>query len=92
MSCFGCKCNFCARNVELEPKYFTPGEVKAVEDLCYDCDDCYLYGGDHSKRAKWRPDCPGYMEAQKYTDAARKYADKRAAVARSKFVVLKGSD
>lgn len=78
--------------MELEPKYFTPGEVQDVNDICFFCDECYLYDGDHSKRSRWRPDCPGYIEARKYTVAARKYADNRAAVARSKFVVLKGRD
>lgn len=72
-------------------EYFTPGEIQNVDDLCYDCDDCYMYGGDHSKRSLWRPNCPEYIEAQKHVDAVRRYADKKAAVARSKFILIGGT-
>ena len=55
MSCYGCPCNFCLYNCELESYYFTPGEVKNVEDICFCCDECKWFDGDWlGKRSQWR--------------------------------------
>ena len=83
MSCYGCKCNFCARSCELYVGYFTLGEVTDVEQVCYTCDECKWFDGDHSKRSQWRGECEGFMEAQKYTQA-------RADALRRNFRVIQG--
>ncbi|WP_455581186.1 hypothetical protein [Dysosmobacter sp.] len=83
MSCFRCRCNTCVRSAELFSGYFTPGEIQDVEQICYTCDECRWWDGDHRKRSQWRDTCPGYMEPIKY-------ADMRARAARSKFTVLPG--
>lgn len=69
MSCYGCVCRFCARSVELEPGYFTPGELPEGVEACFACDECYYYGGDRSKGYQWRPECSGMIEARKYLEA-----------------------
>ena len=51
MSCYGCVCNHCLYNAELEPWYFTPGEVQDVEEICYVCDECKHYDGAFRKRS-----------------------------------------
>ena len=83
MSCHGCKCYFCARSCELYAGYVTVGEITDVALVCYTCDECRYYDGDHQKRSQWRGECSGYMEARKYTEA-------RAAALRGKFRVIKG--
>ena len=67
MSCYGCKCDTCARNAELSLSYFTPGEVVEVSDICYFCDDCVEYVGA-PMRNLFKTDCDGYSEARKYTE------------------------
>lgn len=59
MSCYGCACDHCLYNAELEAWYMTPGEVQNAEDICFCCDECKHYDGDFSKRSQWRPDCQG---------------------------------
>ena len=54
MSCYGCVCNNCLYNCELFSAYFTPGEIKDVEDVCYCCDECKWFDGDYAKRSQWR--------------------------------------
>lgn len=83
MSCHSCKCNYCARSCELFSGYFTPGEVGDIEKVCYTCDECKWWDGDHRKRSLWRGECQGYMEAAKYTEAT-------AAARRRNFKVLPG--
>lgn len=70
MGCYGCKCNFCARNCELFSEYFTPGEISDVSEVCYTCDDCRYFDGDYQKKSMFRKQCDGYREAAKYTEKA----------------------
>lgn len=35
MSCYGCACDHCLYNAELEAWYITPGEVQNAEDICF---------------------------------------------------------
>lgn len=51
MSCYGCACDHCLYNAELEAWYITPGEVQNAEDICFCCDECKHYDGDFSKRS-----------------------------------------
>ena len=81
MSCYKCACLFCARNVELELQYFTPGEISGVE-VCFDCDECRHYSGDRSQTSKWKPDCLEFIEA-------RKHAELAAAAMRRKLKIIK---
>lgn len=83
MSCYGCKCNFCARSCELYSGYFTTGEVTDIEKVCYTCDECRHWDGDYRKRSQWRGQCEGYQEAAKYTEA-------RAQAMRRSFRVITG--
>ena len=52
-SCIGCVCNVCVYNADLDPQYFTPGEI---DNVCFNCDDCMTTNG-HSqwdeKRCCW---------------------------------------
>jgi hypothetical protein len=80
MSCYGCKCNFCARSCELYSEYVTIGEV---DDCCFNCDECREFDGDHRKRWRFRQECEEFIEAQKYTEA-------RAAAMRRNLQVIKG--
>lgn len=52
MSCYGCACDHCLYNAELEAWYMTPGEVQNAEDICFCCDECKHYDGDFSKRSQ----------------------------------------
>ena len=54
MNYYGCKCNHCLYNCELESWYLTPGEVENVEDICYFCDECRGFDGDYRKRSNYR--------------------------------------
>lgn len=80
MSCYGCKCNFCALNCELYVEYVTIGEV---DECCFNCDDCREFDGDWRKSWRFRPECEKFIEARKYTEA-------RAAAMRRSFRVIKG--
>lgn len=51
MNCYGCKCNHCLYNCELESWYLTPGEVENVEDICYFCDECRGFDGITAREA-----------------------------------------
>lgn len=74
MSCYRCKCNFCARSCELYAEYVTPGEVDSV---CFSCDECRNYDGDPRKKNQWRGECPDFVEPAKYVEA-RALARRRA--------------
>ena len=78
MSCYGCKCNHCLFNAELEPWYFTPGEIQDVEEVCYACDECRHYDGDHQKRSQWRPECGKHRFPAKYIEEQRKAVEREA--------------
>lgn len=94
MSCHGCACDHCLYNAEIEAWYFTPGEVQDVADICYCCDECKHYDGDHNKRSQWRPECEKrklpckYIEMQRIMAAKR--AEKDAEARRRCFTVIKG--
>ncbi len=90
MGCYVCKCNFCARNCELYPGYFTPGEIADVSEICYTCDECKQYDGDPRKGNMWRQECDGYREPRKRTEAKAKIADARARAMRRQIRVIKG--
>lgn len=97
MSCYGCACNHCLYNAELESWYFTPVEVQNVEDICFCCDECKHYDGDYTKRSQWRPDClkrklpEKYIEVQRRAEECRrKREDQRAEIARASFLVITG--
>ncbi len=78
MSCLGCKCIFCARNVDLGSEFFTPGEIKSVSDLCYNCDDCESIGNPNL----YKRGCPRFKEAVKSIES-------RTAAARKKIKVIR---
>lgn len=80
MSCYGCKCNLCARSCELYSEYITIGEV---DECCFTCDECKHFGNDWSKRSQWRKDCDKYLEPAKL-------AAMRAEAYRKKFKVIQG--
>ena len=46
-NCIGCVCNACVYNADLDPQYFTPGEI---DNVCFNCDDCMTTNG-HSRWA-----------------------------------------
>jgi len=85
MSCHQCKCNLCARSVELSPQYFTPGEVDAV---CWSCDECSGY--DPKKRSQYRRECPSYLKPEKLGKLREVAANHYAQAARAKFTVIVG--
>lgn len=66
MNCYGCKCNYCLYNCELESWYLTPGEVGNVEDICYFCDECRGFDGDYRKRSNYRTECSRQRFPKKY--------------------------
>lgn len=78
MSCLGCKCIFCARNVDLSLEYFSPGEIKKASDLCYDCDACEGIG----KQNLYKRGCPRFKEAVKSIEA-------RITAARKKLKIIR---
>lgn len=88
-SCIGCRCQICARNCNLDPHYFTPGEV---DECCFNCDDCILTNGtsrwDAEKgcySGRWKGECPDYLDPIKHIEA------KAEAARRSLHVVRNGS-
>ena len=83
MSCYGCKCDSCARNCELPSWLTTPGEITDPEMICFTCDECRWFDGDHSKRDRWRYECEGYQEA-------RKHSELEALARRASFKVIVG--
>ena len=88
MSCYGCTCNHCLFNVELESWYFTPGEVKDVEDLCYFCDECRYYDGDSQKRSQHRKECGKCLLPKKYIEQTRVAAEREAQRRRRLFHII----
>ena len=93
MSCYGCACDHCLYNAELEAWYMTPGEVQNAEDICFCCDECKHYDGDFSKRSQWRPDCPRHKFPEKYLEMQRIAEQRRARAAetrRRNFQIIKG--
>lgn len=89
MSCYGCICNHCLYNAELESWYFTPGEIQNVEDICYVCDECKHYDGNYSKRSQWRPECSRHRFPCKYEEQKRKAAERKAKRRRASFQIVK---
>ena len=93
MSCYGCAGNVCLYSCELESYYFTPGEIKNVEDICFCCDECKWFDGDWlGKRSQWREECPRFHEPIKRTEMKRFTAEKIARQKRALFQVIKGAD
>lgn len=93
MSCYGCACDHCLYNAELEAWYMTPGEVQDVEDICYCCDECKHYDGDLKKRSQWRQDCQKRKLPEKYLEMQRIAEQRRARAAetrRRNFQIIKG--
>ena len=82
MSCYGCLCRTCARSVELDLRYFTPGELPPGVEPCFSCDECRYYDGDWRKGYQKRAECSGYVEARKHAEAA-------AAAMRRKMKIIK---
>lgn len=95
-ACFGCRCNTCARNVNITPGLFTPGEV---DECCFNCDDCMATNGtarwDPDKgqySGRWKGECQEYLEPKKYAEQkARAEREKANAARRSLRVVKPGS-
>lgn len=89
MSCYGCACNFCLYNCELESYYFTPGEVKNVEDICFCCDECKWFDGDWlGKRSQWREECPRFHEPIKRTEIFQSTRPSRGATSDKRQFVI----
>lgn len=72
MSCEGCRCYFCARNVDLGTEYFTPGEV---DEVCFNCDDCY-YFSDNNMDFNRKTTCAKYVEPAKLVESRAKHRRK----------------
>lgn len=89
MSCYGCICNHCLYNVELESWYFTPGEVQNVEDVCFVCDECKHYDGSHKKRSLWREECNKHKFPCKYEEQRRKAEERNVNRRRDAFRIAK---
>ena len=90
---YGCICNNCLYNCELFSAYFTPGEIKDVEDVCYCCDECKWFDGDYTKRSQWRKSCEKFRLPAKYKEHLEQMKQKEARVAvkrRMAFTVIKG--
>ena len=85
MNCYGCKCNHCLYNCELESWYLTPGEVENVEDICYFCDECRGFDGDYRKRSNYRTECSRQRFPKKYLAQEELIAQRR----RRRLVVIK---
>lgn len=85
MNCYGCKCNYCLYNCELESWYLTPGEVGNVEDICYFCDECRGFDGDYRKRSNYRTECSRQRFPKKYLAQEELIAQRR----RRRLVVIK---
>jgi len=77
MSCFGCLCKFCVYNVDILPRYFTPGEA---DGFCYNCDEC---GAGHKMQGHCMTVCQHFKQAEKKID-------KEAQLARSKIQLING--
>ena len=94
MSCYKCACEHCIYNAELFSWYFTPGELKDVDSICYNCDECKHYDGDPAKRSQWREGCPKHQYPKKYMQkkerADRERAERFALECRKSFKVIEG--
>lgn len=94
MSCYGCVCNYCLYNAELESWYMTPGEVQDIKDICFCCDECKYYDGDYSKHSQWRPECGKQKLPCRYVEMQRKVAAERsgrvAEARRRNFEIIEG--
>lgn len=76
MSCIGCKCGSCAFNVNLDPQYFTPGEV---DEACFNCDDCCA----GNSKGRWKCECEHFHKPVKKIEM-------EARIARSKLSLITG--
>ena len=76
--------------VELEPWYFSPGEVQDVEEICYVCDECKHYDGDFRKRCRWKPACSKHRLPRKYNVQIQKAAELEAQRRRASLQIVKG--
>lgn len=90
MSCYGCVCNFCLYNCELEAQYIAAGEIKDISEICYCCDECEWYDGDFRKPIRWRKECSRFREPIKRTEAKRLTAERIAQRKRALFRVIEG--
>lgn len=90
MNCYGCKCNHCLYNCELESWYLTPGEVENVEDVCYCCDECKWFDGDYRKRSQWRKSCEKFRLPAKYKEHLKQKRAHVAVMRREAFTVIEG--
>lgn len=92
MSCYGCKCNYCVYNVELESWYMTPGEVQNVDDLCFCCDECKHFDGDFiRKKSQYRAECEKYRLPKKYLEAVATASEREAKRHRAMFRLIAGA-
>ena len=93
MSGYGCKCNHCLYNAELESWYMTPGEIQNVEDVCYCCDECKYYDGDFiRKRSQYRSECEKYRTPKKYQEVIDAASEREARRRRAMFHVIAQKD
>ena len=91
MSCYGCKCDHCVYNVELESWYMTPDEVQNVDDLCFCCDECKHFDGDFiRKRSQYRAECEKYRPPKKYQEQITAASEREAKRRRAMFRVIAG--
>lgn len=90
MSCYGCACNHCVYNAELESWYITIGEIQDVEDICYCCDECKHYDGDCNRKSQWRPECSKRRFPAKYIAEQREATEREAQRRRASFRCIKG--
>lgn len=87
-NCIGCVCNACVYNADLDPQYFTPGEVDGV---CFNCDDCMTTNG-HSRwdeergcwSGRWKGECDHFRKPAKKVEM-------EARIARAKLKVIGGN-
>ena len=87
MNCYGCKCNRCANNQEVDIDYFTPGEC---DFFCYACEECKHYDGDMTKRSMRRENCDKFKQASLRNDVQRARDEVKVRKARKGFLVIYG--
>lgn len=80
--CSKCLCNTCVHNCECDYRKITE-EERADDDTCWNCDECYFYGGDlELSQDKVKFECEKYKMMNYYVELSAKKQRKKLRIGR----------
>lgn len=80
--CSKCLCNTCVHNCECDYTKITE-EEKSDDDTCWNCDECYFYGGDTKLSQNIvKFECDKYKKMKYYIELDAKKQRKKLGIVR----------